>query len=180
MIQRITHWVRSFNDPLRNANHAARWIAHLHGTDPLAIQREALELVSGFPGARTEVGPAQVEALLRIDARLEPVVAQLTQQYTINYQKSSAVESRLWHAVFDLVKAFAVAYNIALKAGYPRADNKRWRAILPWVLVRLAHYKGGNSTSWPSSRGCAAGSASSWCSASARFPSRVSRSSRNT
>jgi hypothetical protein len=29
-----------------------------------------------------------------------------------------------------------------LKAGYPRADNKRWRAILPWVIVRLAHYRG--------------------------------------
>ena len=32
--------------------------------------------------------------------------------------------------------------RIALKAGYPRAENKRWRAILPWVLVRLAHYRG--------------------------------------
>ena len=70
------------------------------------------------------------------------MIAQLTQQYTANYQKSSAVESRLWHAVFDLVKAFIAAYTAALKAGYPRAEQKRWRAILPWVLVRLAHYEG--------------------------------------
>ena len=106
------------------------------------MQREALELVSGFPGSRKEPGPGQVEALLRIDARLEPVIAQLTQQYTINYQKSTAVESRLWHSVFDLVKAFTAAYQIALKSGYPRTQSKRWRATLPWVLVRLAHYKG--------------------------------------
>jgi hypothetical protein len=69
-------------------------------------------------------------------------VAQLTQQYSANYQKSTGVESRLWHSVFDLVKAFSAAYQIALKAGYPHADNKRWRAVLPWVLVRLAHFKG--------------------------------------
>ena len=97
---------------------------------------------STFPGVRRDAGPGQVEALLRIDGRVEPIIAQLTQQYTQNYQKSTNVESRLWHSVFDLVKAFIAAYTLALKAGYPRADNKRWRAILPWVIVRLAHYRG--------------------------------------
>jgi hypothetical protein len=141
-IFRAVDFVRSLNDPFRSSNTAARWIAALPATDALSIQKEALELVADFPGARREVGPAQVEALLKIDARLEPVIAQLTQQYTTNYQKSTSVESRLWHAVFDLVKSFAAAYQQALRAGYPRADNKRWRAVLPWVLVRLAHFKG--------------------------------------
>ena len=39
--------------------------------------------------ARSIAGPAQVEALLRIDARLEPILRQLAQQYTTNYQKST-------------------------------------------------------------------------------------------
>ena len=95
-----------------------------------------------LPRRAQEAGPGQVEALLRIDGRVEPIIAQLTQQYAQNYQKSTNIESRLWHSVFDLVKAFIAAYQIALKAGYPRADNKRWRAILPWVIVRLAHYRG--------------------------------------
>lgn len=138
----LVNWFRSFSDPLSSASNAARWIGQLPGIDAANIQKETLELVSSFPGQRKEAGPGQVEALLRIDARIEPVIAQLTQQYTQNYQKSTAVESRLWHAVFDLVKAFIAAYQVALKAGYPRADNKRWRAILPWVIVRLAHYRG--------------------------------------
>jgi len=142
MIEPVFNWLRSLNDPLRNATHASRWIGLLPTGDSAAIQKQALELVSEFPGARRDVGPGQVEALLKIDARLEPVIAQLTQQYTVTYQKSSAVESRLWHAVFDLVKAFIAAYNAALKSGYPRAEQKRWRAIMPWVLVRLAHYRG--------------------------------------
>ena len=142
MIGSIMGWVRTLSDPLSSANRAGRWIDQLPAQETIAIQREALELVSGFPGARKEPGPGQVEALLRIDARIEPVIAQLTQQYTTSYQKSTSVESRLWHAVFDLVKAFTAAYQIALKAGYPRTQSKRWRAILPWVLVRLAHYKG--------------------------------------
>jgi hypothetical protein len=142
MIRPMFYWLRSLSDPLANAGNAGRWIASLPSTDAMAIQREALELISAFPGSRKEPGPGRVEALLRIDGRLEPVIAQLTQQYTTNYQKSTGVESRLWHAVFDLVKAFTAAYQIALKAGYPRTQSKRWRATLPWVLVRLAHYKG--------------------------------------
>jgi hypothetical protein len=142
MIDRGFNWLKSLNDPLRNANLASRWIAQLPTGDPAAIQKQALELIAEFPGARRDVGPGQVEALLKIDARLEPIIAQLTAQYTITYQKSSAVESRLWHSVFDLVKAFIAAYNAALKSGYPRAEQKRWRAIMPWVLVRLAHYRG--------------------------------------
>ncbi len=142
MLQPAFNWLRSLNDPLRNVANADQWIAALPSGDIMAVQKAALDLVTEFPGVRTEVGPAQVEALLKIDARLEPIIAQLVAQYTRNYQKSSAVESRLWHAVFDLVKAFTSAYNQGLKAGYPSADNKRWRAVLPWVLVRLAHYKG--------------------------------------
>jgi hypothetical protein len=142
MIDTMITWVKSLADPLRSASYADRWIAQLPTGDAIAIQKEALELVATFPGARKEVGATQVEALLKIDARLEPIVAQLTQQYVTNYQKSTAVESRLWHAVFDLVKAFVAAYHASLMAGFPRGDNKRWRAILPWVLVRLVHYKG--------------------------------------
>ncbi len=134
--------VRSFNDPLRNPRLASRWISQLSSADPMAVQRDALELVAGFPGARKEPGPGLVDALLRVDARMEPVIAHATQQYCDNYQKSSSIESRLWHAVFDLVKAFIAAYQVALKAGHARADNKRWRALLPWVVVRLAYYKG--------------------------------------
>jgi len=136
------NWLRSFSDPFASANRAARWIGELPTMDTMAIQKDALDLIVKFPGSSEEAGPGQVEALLRIDARLEPVIAQLTQQYAANYQKSTGVESRLWHAVFDLIKAFTAAYQTALKAGYPRTESKRWRATLPWVLVRLAHYKG--------------------------------------
>ncbi len=79
---------------------------------------------------------------MRIDARCEPIVAQLTAQYTANYQRSSSVETRLWHGVFDLVKAFTAAYQATLKAGYAAGEQKRWKIVLPRVLVRLAHYKG--------------------------------------
>ncbi|MFO1412472.1 MAG: hypothetical protein U1F10_00865 [Burkholderiales bacterium] len=142
VVQPMLGWLRSFSDPLASAGNASRWIAQLPALDASALQKEALELVAGFPGSRKEAGPAQVEALLRIDGRVEPIIVELTRQYTQNYQKSTNIESRLWHAVFDLVKAFIAAYQLALKAGYPRADNKRWRAILPWVIVRLAHYRG--------------------------------------
>jgi len=142
MIEPVLNFFRGFKDPLKSGAQAARWIGGLPTGDILALQKEALEVVASFPGARKDINPAQAEALLRIDARLESVLAELTRQYTLKYQKSTAIETRLWHAVFDLIKAFLVAYNASLKAGYARAENRRWRAVLPWVLVRLAHYKG--------------------------------------
>ena len=142
MLQPALTFIRSLKDPLRNANSAAQWIAALPTTDPLELQKEGLELIANFPGSRRTVGPVQVEALLRIDARFEPVLTQLAQQYASSYQKSTAIETRLWHAVFDLVKAFAAAYRAVFRAGYPRAEQKRWRTLLPWILVRLVHYKG--------------------------------------
>ncbi len=142
MIEPLVDWVRQLKDPLRNAKLARRWIARLPRNDVLEVQRLALELVGNFPGTRKPAKVQQVEALLKLDARIEPVIADLTRQYTVNYQKSSTVESRLWHAVFDLVKAFVAAYQHALTVGFPHPENRRWRAVLPWALVRLAHYKG--------------------------------------
>jgi hypothetical protein len=134
-------WRRALRDPLRGGPAAARWIASLPSGDALQLQREALDLVASFPGGRRSIGPAQAEALLRVDARLEPIISQLTAQYTANYQRSSSVETRLWHGVFDLVKAFTAAYQATLKAGYAAGEQKRWKTVLPRVLVRLAHFK---------------------------------------
>src|SRR5437016_14274625 len=140
--ERFRTWRRSLRDPLRSGKAAVRWIASLPTGDPLQLQHEALDLVASFPAGRRRIGPAQAEALLRIDARCEPIISQLTAQYTANYQRSSSVETRLWHGVFDLVKAFTAAYQATLKAGYAAGEQKRWKVVLPRVLVRLAHYKG--------------------------------------
>ena len=142
MIDPVLDWLRHLKDPLRNPTQAGRWIARLPVGDVLEIQRQSLELLANFPIGGGEVTAAQLEALLKLDARLEPIVKDVTRQYTINYQKSSTVESRLWHAVFDLVKGFIGAYNAALQNGFTHTENRRWRAILPWALVRLAHYRG--------------------------------------
>ena len=145
---------------------------------------------SSSPASRARArrsGPGQVEALLRIDARLEPIIAQLTQQYTANYQKSTGVESRLWHAVFDLVKAFTAAYQARAQGRVPAAPTTSAGARCCrgcWCGSRTtrastassgcsatatgSRRSGASSTSSTSSRGCAAGSASSSCSAPAR------------
>jgi hypothetical protein len=138
---RLQAWRRSLSDPLRNGGAATRWLAGLPAADALQLQREALDLVTSFPGSRRAIGPNQAEALLRVDARFEPIIKQLTAQYSANYQRSSGVETRLWHGVFDLVKAYLAAYQAMLKSGYA-GEQRRWKAVLPKVLIRLAHYRG--------------------------------------
>lgn len=138
---RLLAWRRSFSDPLRNEGAAARWIEGLPAADMLELQREALDLIASFPGGRRAIGPNQAEALLRVDARCDPVIGHLTEQYAANYQRSSAVETRLWHGAFDMVKAFIAAYQATLKSGY-NGEQRRWKAVLPKVVVRLGHHKG--------------------------------------
>jgi hypothetical protein len=140
--ERLRTWQRTLRDPLRGGKSATRWISVLPAGDPLEVQREVLDLIASFPGTRRRIMPGQAEALLHVDARCEPIVAQLTAQYTANYQRSSGIETRLWHGVFDLVKAFTAAYQATLKSGYAAGEQKRWKTVLPRVLVRLAHYKG--------------------------------------
>jgi hypothetical protein len=142
MIAPLLASLRSIHDPLRSASAASRWLATLPANDAAAIQKRAVTVVGRFAEGGRDVSPAKVEGLLRIDARLEPVIAQLTADYTANYQSGTDVELRLWHRVVDLVKVFTAAYQAALRVGYPRAEDKRWRAVLPWALVRLAYYKG--------------------------------------
>jgi hypothetical protein len=103
MIAHILNSLRSIGDPLRSAGAAASWIASLPANEAPAVQKKALDLVRRFADTGRQIGPGQVEALLKVDARLEPVIAEMTQDYTANYQKSTEVELRLWHRVFDLV-----------------------------------------------------------------------------
>jgi hypothetical protein len=142
VIPRLLRPLRAFSDPLRNPGAAARWVAALPAGDAALARRKVLDLVSRVVDPRRQIGPHQVEALLVVDAWLEPVIAELTREYTASYPKSSELELKLWQQAFDLLKAFAAAYQAALRVGYPRADDRRWRAVLPWVLVRLAFYKG--------------------------------------
>ena len=150
--------------------------------DALAIQKEALELVAGFPGARKRRRARAGRGAAAHRRALEPVLAQLTQQYTQNYQKSTDVESRLWHSVFDLVKAFIAAYQ---RVAQGRLPARRQQALArdpavgpraPRALPRARRQvtgcsatatgfprSGASSTSSTSSRACAAGSASSSC-----------------
>jgi hypothetical protein len=141
MPRRILKAFRSLVDPLRSSRTAERWMRTLPPADPLALQKKIVDRLARFPIA-ADIRPGWVDALLKVDARVEPVIAQLTRQYTANYETSTDVEVRMWHAVFDLIKGFIGAYQEAVRAGDARDDDKRWRALLPWVLVRLAYYRG--------------------------------------
>ena len=165
--------------------------------DALQLQREALDLVASFPGARRNIGPNQAEALLRIDARIASLIVKLTAQYSANYQRSTGVETRLWHGVFDLVKAFIAAYQATLKAGMVGARRAGRPSFLGfWCDLRTTgastasfgcfatvtgfRRNGAICTSSTRWRACAAGSASrSLCRMRARVPPR-SPSSANT
>ena len=54
-------------------------------------------------------------------------------------QRSSGVESRLWHSVFDLAKAFTAAYQLALRAGYELVLGTRRNGEMSAGAMGAAH-----------------------------------------
>src|SRR3954454_16889133 len=88
---RILSSLRSLIDPLRSTRAIERWIGALPASDSGAVQKKMLDLVGRFP-ARSDIRPNQVEALLKVDARLEPVLTELTHEYTLNYEKGTEIE----------------------------------------------------------------------------------------
>ena len=68
-------------------------------------------------------------------------MAQLTQQYTTTTRRAPASNRGCGTSVFDLVKAFTAAYQMALKAAI-RARTTSGGARSCRGHVRLAHYKG--------------------------------------
>jgi hypothetical protein len=137
----LVAWVRRLSDPLASANHAQRWIAELPSGDVLAIQKEALDLIAGFPASRRDVGPAQVEALLRIDSRLEPC-SRRSRASTRRTTRRARASSRGCGTRLSTSSRRSSARTSSRSRRAIRAPTTRWRAILPWVLVRLAHHRG--------------------------------------
>ena len=43
MLSPVYNWIRTLNDPFRNAHTAGRWVASLPAVDALSIQKEALD-----------------------------------------------------------------------------------------------------------------------------------------
>ncbi len=124
---RMAIWRRSLSDPLRNAKAAARWIASLPAERRAAAAARGARpghVVSRQGAARS--GRRRPKRCCESTRASSPSSLELTAQYTANYQRSSSVETRLWHAVFDLVKAFTAAYQAALKT---RLRRRRGQAV---------------------------------------------------
>ena len=78
MIDPVLDWLRHLRDPLRNPAQVRRFIARLPAGDVLEVQHEALELLASFPSGGREVTAPQLEALMKLDGRLEPIIKDLT------------------------------------------------------------------------------------------------------
>ena len=165
-------------------NAAARWIAALP-TARRACRSSAKRSTSSrrFPARGASIGPAQVEALLRIDARLEPIISAA---HAAIHGELPELERRRDAAVARRVRSGQGVHRRlpggAARRATPRGEQKRWKsgpAAGAGAARALQGHStassgcsatatgfprsGANSTSSTNSRGCAAGSASSSC-----------------
>ena len=137
----LVAWVRRLSDPLASANHAQRWIAELPSGDVLAIQKEALDLIAGFPGlaprrrpragrgaaahrqparagAHADHAPVHGELPEELERRVAPVARRVRPREGVHRRLPARAQGRL-----PARRQPPLARDPAVGAGAPRAPR---------------------------------------------------------
>lgn len=133
---------KDITDPLASAKACSIWLKQLPAMDVIGRQQNVMKAFDAMRNARRDGDPARVHAVQFLDAALGADRRQLIKQYVENAESSPKLADRLWQAVYDLSQGFVQAYQSALEEAVEQGANARWKAMVPVLFTRLAHYAG--------------------------------------
>ncbi len=122
--------------PLRDARSAQRWLATLPFNDPLVVQREVVTALGAAAERTARRTPSVLAAVFRVDAQTTALARTLMTQYAEIANRSSKIESQLWHALFDLTQGFLACYAAFAREIVDHGHHSRWQTLLPELIAR--------------------------------------------
>ncbi len=127
---------KPYIDPLADLKSAERWLASYPGNDPLAIYVDVLAELGKIAHRGAQRTPARLEALFRVDAKVETLRKHLIAQYIEHASRSSKIEDQLWSSLFELTQAFSLAYQAFAGYAADPGQNPKWQLLLPELVCR--------------------------------------------
>jgi cyclic-di-GMP-binding protein len=128
--------------PLASPRALEAWLERQPVNSLLRLQEEAVELLKRLPIGQHKPEQSLIQAVFLFDDRLANLRVTLTAQYVASARNSTALEARLWNAMYGLVTAFISAYEYLLKESARHISERKWKANLPSLLGRLIYYRG--------------------------------------
>src|SRR5450755_190042 len=138
----LTPQAKEFSDPLQNAKAAAAWLRQLPTLDVIGRQQQVISVLDTMRKTQRVPDLNRIAAIQFVDAALGADRRQLIKQYIENSESAPKLADRIWQALWEMSKAFMLAYQSALDAAIQESDNARWKAVLPLLFVRLVHFHG--------------------------------------
>ena len=138
--------------PLASVKTAAAWLDGLPTGDAMRAQQMVYEEFRRLLENPTECTKSRLDAILLADARSRDLQDALARQYLRNPRMSRAVESQLWHAIYNYYREIARLYhtylaelaNKSVLASETRAlliqrTLRNFRHFMKWRFVRYMH-----------------------------------------
>src|SRR6202163_992395 len=132
----LTPQSKDLSDPLQNAKAAATWLRQLPSLDVIGRQQQVISVLDAMRKTQRVPDLNRIAAIQFVDAALGADRRQLIKQYIENSESAPKRAERIWHALWEMSKAFTLAYQSGLEAAVQQADNARWKAALPLLFVR--------------------------------------------
>lgn len=92
--------VKPSADPLTNRKTVTRWLAELPNTDAVATHAEILNALIRLRNKDSDYNPDSLEVLMALDEYALSLQNTLCQQYLRNTRMSTAIETKLWQAIY--------------------------------------------------------------------------------
>lgn len=129
-------------DPLTNRKTVMQWLASLPNTDPTANHAEILNALIRLRNKDTEYNPDSLDVLLALDEYAQPIQKTLCKQYLRNTRISTAVEAKLWQAIYAYYNEISLAYYSHINTIIAEPTLIKQHAFLPIMTVRALHNLG--------------------------------------
>jgi hypothetical protein len=132
----------SSTDPLTNRKTVMNWLAGLSTTDTITTHAEILNALIRLRNKDSEYNPNSMEVLLALDEYAQPIQKTLCKQYLRNTRISTAVETKLWQAIYAYYSEISLAYYSHINTIIAEPQLLKQQSFLPTLTVRALHNLG--------------------------------------
>jgi hypothetical protein len=129
-------------DPLANRKAVMSWLTELPNTDSTDNHAEILNALIRLRNKDSEYHPDSLDVLLALDEYAQPIQKTLCKQYLRNTRISTAVETKLWQAIYAYYSEISLAYYSHINTIVAEPSLVKQQALLPVLTVRALHNLG--------------------------------------
>jgi cyclic-di-GMP-binding protein len=142
------------DDPLSSIKSVTRWVQNLPVGDAVKAHQELLNEITRFNENVSDFSATRLEILMLLDEKAQDIQTTLVYQYLRNPRMAKAIESQLWHSIYNLDWEVVRGYH-SFTLGFSRSPAKSklepfiplitlrairgFRRLIKWRFIRYQH-----------------------------------------